>query len=455
MTSIRMRAAVAALLFAGGTAFAQPVGIERRLNVSTAGYSDHSSVAALSDVQYVVVWDSPGDGLQDIFVRRVDLAGLPVGPPTRVNTYTTFDQIQPKVATDLAGNFVVVWNRLSAELVGQRFGFDGSPLGGEFQINTSTAMVHAASVARAPSGEFLVVWHAFEGGSGDGIFARRYGASGAPAAPVFRVNSYTTGNQYYPSVAAGPSGFLVMWAGNGHPGEDKTGVYAQRYLVSGATVGGEFHVNTGTTGYTDSASAAIRRADGSFVIVWRGDDGSADGVLGRRFDSSGAFLGPEFAVNTFTTFSQGTPAVAFDTDSTFVVIWRSQFQDESGSGIYGRRFLFSGEPVSGEFRVNATTTGSQYAPAVASSQTHGRFLVTWSGPDGDKDGIFAQAFCLVGDVDSDGKVDVADVFFLINLLFANGPPTLGCGDVDGSGGIDVADVFYLINYLFAGGPPPV
>jgi virginiamycin B lyase len=28
------------------------------------------------------------------------------------------------------------------------------------------------------------------------------------------------------------------------------------------------------------------------------------------------------------------------------------------------------------------------------------------------------------------------------------------GDVNGDGGIDVADVFYLINFLFAGGPPP-
>ncbi|HKC23278.1 MAG TPA: dockerin type I repeat-containing protein, partial [Thermoanaerobaculia bacterium] len=262
-------------------------------------------------------------------------------------------------------------------------------------------------------------------------------------------------NQYYPSVAAGPSGFLVMWAGNGHPGEDKTGVYAQRYLVSGATIGGEFHVNTGTTGYTDSQNAAIRRSDGSFVIVWRGDDGDSDGVLGRRFDSSGAFLGPEFVVNTFTTFGEGTPAVAFDTDSSFVVIWRSQFQDGNGSGIYGRRFLFSGEPVSGEFRVNATTSGSQFAPDVASSQTHGRHLVTWTGPDGDKDGIFDQAFCFVGDANSDGKVDVADVFFLINLLFANGPPTVGCVDVNADGAVDVADIFYLINYLFAGGAPPL
>jgi CSLREA domain-containing protein len=60
-----------------------------------------------------------------------------------------------------------------------------------------------------------------------------------------------------------------------------------------------------------------------------------------------------------------------------------------------------------------------------------------------------------GDVNGDGVVDVADVFYLINYLFAGGPIPLGRGNVNGDPSITVADVFYLINYLFAGGPAPV
>jgi hypothetical protein len=40
-------------------------------------------------------------------------------------------------------------------------------------------------------------------------------------------------------------------------------------------------------------------------------------------------------------------------------------------------------------------------------------------------------------------------------LFAGGPAPVGPGDVNGDGQVNVADVFYLINYLFAGGPAPV
>ncbi len=60
-----------------------------------------------------------------------------------------------------------------------------------------------------------------------------------------------------------------------------------------------------------------------------------------------------------------------------------------------------------------------------------------------------------GDVNADGSVDVADVFYLINYLFAGGPSPLGLANANGDAGVDVADVFYLINYLFAGGPAPM
>jgi alpha-L-arabinofuranosidase len=61
----------------------------------------------------------------------------------------------------------------------------------------------------------------------------------------------------------------------------------------------------------------------------------------------------------------------------------------------------------------------------------------------------------VGDANGDGTVDVADVFWLVNALFAGGPAPIGSGDANGDGNFDVADVFYLINSLFAGGPAPL
>src|SRR5512143_3082054 len=60
-----------------------------------------------------------------------------------------------------------------------------------------------------------------------------------------------------------------------------------------------------------------------------------------------------------------------------------------------------------------------------------------------------------GDVNGDHQINVADVFYLINDLFAGGPAPVGPADVNLDMNVNVSDVFYLINYLFAGGPSPV
>lgn len=70
-------------------------------------------------------------------------------------------------------------------------------------------------------------------------------------------------------------------------------------------------------------------------------------------------------------------------------------------------------------------------------------------------GVFEYRF-IRGDANGDGVVDVGDVVYLVNYLFAGGPPPypLLAGDANSDGNVDVADVVYLINYLYRDGPPP-
>jgi hypothetical protein len=62
----------------------------------------------------------------------------------------------------------------------------------------------------------------------------------------------------------------------------------------------------------------------------------------------------------------------------------------------------------------------------------------------------------IGDFNSDGSIDVGDVIFLIDYLYASGPAPdpLELGDVNCDNTVNIADVIYLINYLFTNGPPP-
>jgi hypothetical protein len=136
-------------------------------------------------------------------------------------------------------------------------------------------------------------------------------------------------------------------------------------------------------------------ASGNFVVIWQStnQDGSDRGVFGQRYASTGAPLGPEFRVNTYTTSYQFNPAVASDSSGNFVVVWQSSYQDGSYRGVLGQRYGSTGTPLGPEFRVNTYTTGSQH-DATAASDPSGSFIVVWvsSDQDGDSGGVFGQRY---------------------------------------------------------------
>jgi hypothetical protein len=378
-----------------------PLGPEFRVNTYTTSAQSLSSVASDSSGNFVVVWTSfTQDGSnRGVFAQRYASSGLPLGPEFRVNTYTTSFQDFPSVASDSSGNFVVAW-RSSAQNGGvfaQRYASSGLPLGPEFRVNTYTPSSQGyPSVASDSSGNFVVVWQSFAPppGPGAAVFGQRYASSGSPLGPEFRVNTFNTGYQGLPSLASDSSGtFVVAWMSFSQDGS-YFGVFGQRYDGAGTPLGPEFRVNTFTTGHQYFPRVASDPA-GNFVVVWESvnQDGSGAGVFGQRYANTGAPLGPEFRVNTYTTNSQNRPAIGSDSSGNFVVVWESVNQDGSGAGVFGQRYASSGLPLGPEFRVNTYTTEVQHLPSVASDSS-GNFVVVWRSytQDGSDAGVFAQRY---------------------------------------------------------------
>jgi hypothetical protein len=379
-----------------------PLGPEFRVNTYTTSAQIVPAVASDASGNFVVVWSSSaqdGSGY-GVFGQRYASAGDPLGPEFQVNTYTTGLQFSPSVAGGAAGSVIVVWYSALQDgsgfgIVGRRYSNAGTPLGPEFTVNTYTTGGQVEPmVASDGVGNFVVAWNDdAQDGSGWGVSARRYSSTGTPLGPEFRVNTSTTGHQLYPSVAAESGGnFVVVWSGLGD-GSDY-GIFGQRYSPTGAPSGPEFRVNTYTSSRQWHASVAANPA-GGFTVVWASNlqDGSSYGIFGQRYAAGGAPLGPEFRVNTYTSSYQLSPAVAADASGDFVVIWSSD-QDGSGRGIFGQRYLASGAPFGPEFRINSYTIGTQLDPRVAVT-TAGDFVVVWASgndQDGSGYGIFGQRF---------------------------------------------------------------
>ncbi|MCB1658232.1 MAG: hypothetical protein KDI39_08405 [Pseudomonadales bacterium] len=217
----------------------------------------------------------------------------------------------------------------------------------------------------------------------------------------FRVNTYTTGSQWYPTTTTlSDGGFIVAWASKDQDGSDY-GIYGQRYNSSGVVVGNEFQINTYTIGSQSSPDVAALN-DGGFIVTWTSDgqDGSLYGVYGQRYNSSGGVVGDEFQINTYTAGHQWSSDVASLSDGGFVVTWMSYAQDGSSYGVYGQRYNSNGDVVGSEFQINTYTEGLQYVPKVTGLNDGGFVAVWWSmGQDGSQGGgVYGQRYNSNGDV---------------------------------------------------------
>ena len=180
----------------------------------------------------------------------------------------------------------------------------------------------------------------------------------------------------------------MVWQSGGQDGSD-LGVFGQRFDGSGAKLGGEFQVNTSTSLNQADPSIAMDKA-GNFVVVWSSNrnDFAHDDIFGQRFDSSGAKLGSEFPVNISTALPSLEPSIAMDGAGNFVVIWSLGL---FSSDVFGQRFDVSGAKIGAEFEVNTFTTDIQFRPSVAMAK-NGKFVVVWAGSDGSHEQIFGQRF---------------------------------------------------------------
>ncbi len=391
---------------------AQPVGIELRANTFTIGSQSNAKVASDAAGDSVVVWNSYGeDGYGfGIYGQRYNANDAIQGTEFRINSYTTNNQTHPSVAMDSAGDFVVAWQSSGEDgngygIYAQRYNKSGAAQGTEFLVNTYTTNGQLnPTVAMDSAGDFIIAWQSsYEDGSAYGIYAQLYNAGGTAQGSEFRVNTDTVNNQASPAVAMDSAGdFVVAWQSIKEDGA-LYGVYAQRYSVGGVAQGSEFQVNTFTTGDQAHPAVAMDSA-GDFLVAWQsyGEDGNQYGIYAQRYTAGGITQGTEYLVNTYTTGMQRFPTVAMDSAGDSIVAWQSYGEDGSLYGVYAQRYDATGLPQQSEFLVNTYTTGNQAYPAVAMDSA-GDFSIAWQsgyksgvGEDGSNYGVYVQRYAAIG-----------------------------------------------------------
>jgi hypothetical protein len=262
-------------------------------------------------------------------------------------------------------------------------------LGGDVRVNSfthgpqSTAELGSA-VAVSDNGDGVIVFEGGGAGDRDGVYARRVSAAGAPIGADFRINETTREAQGDAAVAMRADGsFVVVWAGRGRGDQD--GIFMRLFAAGGTPTTGEILVNQTTAGRQGLPAVALA-ADGSIVVAWEGNGaGDVAGIFLRRFSASGTALAGEALVNAPSSLRQRDPALAIQSDGTFLIVWTTRGVDGSGYDTFARRFTAAGQPVGGEIRLNGNRAGDQKAPDVAAVE-NGDYQVVWTSKGAGDDG---------------------------------------------------------------------
>jgi hypothetical protein len=299
-----------------------------------------------------------------------------------VNTTLAGNQLDPAVAADGRGNFVVAWDGFNpanntTDIFAQRFHPDGTPNGGEFVVNSITAGTQQfPKVAADTNGDFVVAWTGPNPANGKtDIWGRRFDSNGNAVSPTdVLLNSASEGLDSGARLGLSADGSLVVVSRTGKVG-GVGDIYAQRYDGNLNPLAAAFRVNQTHTASVSSSRLAMDAA-GNFVVTWC--TLTANGLLtvnGRRFDNGGNALTNDLAVS-------GTPAggnhtnlgLAVAPDGGFLALWDAVNPTTHHLEVTGLRFSAANQPGT-SFRVSDPATSADLA--AAGFDGSGNSVIVW------------------------------------------------------------------------------
>jgi len=183
-----------------------PVGTEFQVSETIDGDQTMPAVA-MSNVTgsnggFVVAWQTieiadPYDIVYQVYTRRFSATGSPINEDRQMNSFDSVPATNPAVAMSPDGSFVVVWEGGASETTGGVLAdvYTASTDGyaGEFLApSATTRQAIQPTVAMNAEGDFVVAWHCDNFGDDldkRDIIARLFKAPAEPTTTDFRVNN--------------------------------------------------------------------------------------------------------------------------------------------------------------------------------------------------------------------------------------------------------------------------
>lgn len=156
------------------------------------------------DGNFTIAWSAEVDAAfsdQNVYYRRYDRNGVPLGPPTVLSETTAGNQYLGGWSCNLEGRCAAVWQGFaqdsgSFDIFYRIFDASGLPATGELRANRFLPNTHSRpALSMNKAGEIAISWTSeFEDNRVQDIYARLFRADGVPASDEFRVNELSADN---------------------------------------------------------------------------------------------------------------------------------------------------------------------------------------------------------------------------------------------------------------------
>jgi hypothetical protein len=301
-------------------------------------------------------------------VVHIDDEGKRTHDAVQLNDTATDPSSRHSVAIDDQGAAAGVWlGSCAADIRANWIDGDGTRSAGEYALTDARPGQRGPpDVAMNGSGRAAVVYRT-DGQDGDagGIYTLVIDPQRAILGGEFLVNTDTTGDQNQPALAASDAGDLVVSYITSSSTPPVQVMY-RRIADDGAALSSELTVNT--TEGTNTDPAVARNAAGLTNVVWQNN---ADSVWSRYFDGSDVALGAIFQVNQTPTGKASRPANVVLSNGDAWFAW----DRATSPTIVGRKFNAAGLALTEEIPINATFAGSSVG--MDGSESEQRIAVCW------------------------------------------------------------------------------
>lgn len=381
-------------------------------NISGGQVDQFNSAVAYSESAdaYLVVWEYAYTGTDhDIYARRVDADGQPLGPAFAIASSATWEANPAIAYSESMEEYLVVWERSpdqnTCDVLARRVSASGELNPSFIQVAISEPMEVQPDVAAHPTnGDFLVVWAQDANPQGTAqwdLYARRVDKFGAPQGSATAVSAGLL-NELEPAVAFGTEDgeYMVTWrqgvqitpplaqsaASNAALASPiESDIHARRVATNGSPTGSEIVVCNWEYDQI-MPRLAYNDHENQFLIVWEDHHwgwGADWDIYGRLLDADGTLDGAQFGISWEGEEARSHPDVVhMGGSNVYMVTWEYEYTP-SDHDIYAR-CLFSTGTVKGLERAICSTRDYQRGAAIANGDDVAN-LIVWADDRDDPD----------------------------------------------------------------------